>query len=271
MAQQAALAQVEQTLPPLQKQLAQQRDLLAALIGGFPSDRIAGEIRARRIAAAARSAGQPAVEARRAASGYPRRRSQSAIGQRPDRRRHRQPAAEHHADRQYRLHRAVGRSTVHAGLRLLGRDRRRHPAAVSRRHLAAQGARREGGLQSGGGAVSQHGASSRFRTSPTSLRAIQTDAVALQKAVASEAAAAQQPRHHPPAPRSSATSIISALLNAQQTYQQALLSLAQAKAARYADTVALFQALGGGWWNRNERRSGKAPVDNRRLSVSPVA
>jgi hypothetical protein len=24
----------------------------------------------------------------------------------------------------------------------------------------------------------------------------------------------------------------------------------QAQAARYADTAALFQALGGGWWNR---------------------
>jgi outer membrane protein TolC len=24
----------------------------------------------------------------------------------------------------------------------------------------------------------------------------------------------------------------------------------QAEAARYADTAALFQALGGGWWNR---------------------
>jgi outer membrane protein TolC len=42
------------------------------------------------------------------------------------------------------------------------------------------------------------------------------------------------------------------LLNAQQTYQQALLNLAQTKAARYADTVALFQALGGGWWNRSD-------------------
>ena len=42
------------------------------------------------------------------------------------------------------------------------------------------------------------------------------------------------------------------LLTAQQTYQQALLSLAQAKAARYADTVALFAALGGGWWNRQD-------------------
>jgi outer membrane protein TolC len=42
------------------------------------------------------------------------------------------------------------------------------------------------------------------------------------------------------------------LLNAQQTYQQALVTLAQTKALRYADTVALFQALGGGWWNRSD-------------------
>jgi NodT family efflux transporter outer membrane factor (OMF) lipoprotein len=38
-----------------------------------------------------------------------------------------------------------------------------------------------------------------------------------------------------------------ALLNAEQTYQQAVLNLSQAQANRYSDTVALFQALGGGW------------------------
>jgi outer membrane protein TolC len=41
-----------------------------------------------------------------------------------------------------------------------------------------------------------------------------------------------------------------ALLNAEQTYQQAALAVVQARANRYADTAALFQALGGGWWNR---------------------
>ena len=41
-----------------------------------------------------------------------------------------------------------------------------------------------------------------------------------------------------------------ALLNAEQTYQQARLNLVQAQANRYADTAALFQSLGGGWWNR---------------------
>jgi NodT family efflux transporter outer membrane factor (OMF) lipoprotein len=40
------------------------------------------------------------------------------------------------------------------------------------------------------------------------------------------------------------------LLNAETTYQQALILRVQAQATRYGDTVALFQALGGGWWNR---------------------
>jgi NodT family efflux transporter outer membrane factor (OMF) lipoprotein len=42
------------------------------------------------------------------------------------------------------------------------------------------------------------------------------------------------------------------LLDAQRTQQQARIALVQAQAARYADTVALFQALGGGWWNRDD-------------------
>lgn len=40
------------------------------------------------------------------------------------------------------------------------------------------------------------------------------------------------------------------LLNAEQAYEQALLSLVQAQVTRYGDTAALYQALGGGWWNR---------------------
>lgn len=42
------------------------------------------------------------------------------------------------------------------------------------------------------------------------------------------------------------------LLNSQQTYLQARLNVIQARANRLADTVALYQALGGGWWNRPE-------------------
>jgi outer membrane protein TolC len=33
--------------------------------------------------------------------------------------------------------------------------------------------------------------------------------------------------------------------------------LVQAQAARYADTAALFQALGGGWWNRTDASPAK--------------
>ncbi len=43
-----------------------------------------------------------------------------------------------------------------------------------------------------------------------------------------------------------------ALLSAQTAYNQALLTRIQAQATRYGDTIALFQALGGGWWNRKE-------------------
>ena len=43
-----------------------------------------------------------------------------------------------------------------------------------------------------------------------------------------------------------------AVLQAEQAYQQALVSVAQARADRFTDSVALLQALGGGWWNRDE-------------------
>jgi len=42
------------------------------------------------------------------------------------------------------------------------------------------------------------------------------------------------------------------LLTAQSTYLQAVIAVVQARAARLSDTAALFQALGGGWWNRIE-------------------
>jgi NodT family efflux transporter outer membrane factor (OMF) lipoprotein len=43
------------------------------------------------------------------------------------------------------------------------------------------------------------------------------------------------------------------LLNAEQQFQIAVINKTQAQAARYADTAALFQALGGGWWNQHDK------------------
>ena len=43
-----------------------------------------------------------------------------------------------------------------------------------------------------------------------------------------------------------------ALLTAQQAFLQTSIARVQAQASRLASTVALFQALGGGWWNRRD-------------------
>ena len=51
-----------------------------------------------------------------------------------------------------------------------------------------------------------------------------------------------------------------ALLSAQQAYQQTLVTRVQAQASRFADTAALFQALGGGWWNRPDHAAAQ-PTD----------
>lgn len=43
-----------------------------------------------------------------------------------------------------------------------------------------------------------------------------------------------------------------AQLLAEQNYQQAVINLIQAQTNRLGDTASLYQALGGGWWNRND-------------------
>jgi outer membrane protein TolC len=48
------------------------------------------------------------------------------------------------------------------------------------------------------------------------------------------------------------------VLTAQAALDQAAVTTAQSQAARYADTVALFQALGGGWWNDPQRQADAA-------------
>jgi NodT family efflux transporter outer membrane factor (OMF) lipoprotein len=52
------------------------------------------------------------------------------------------------------------------------------------------------------------------------------------------------------------------VLSAQQTYQTAVIALVKARAARYSDTAALFQALGGGWWHRNDIRNQPSFIEN---------
>jgi outer membrane protein TolC len=54
------------------------------------------------------------------------------------------------------------------------------------------------------------------------------------------------------------------LLSAEEPYQTAVTSQVQAQTNRFADTAALFQALGGGWWNRSDARMGGLAADHSR-------
>jgi len=89
---------------------------------------------------------------------------------------------------------------------------------------------------------------SAFQNVADALQAIQSDALALQAAKNAEIAAQKTLDIGQKQLALGDLSRI-ALLAVEQNYQQAHLAFVQAQAARYSDTVALFQALGGGWWN----------------------
>jgi outer membrane protein TolC len=90
-----------------------------------------------------------------------------------------------------------------------------------------------------------------FQNVADTLHALQSDADTLRAAFAAERAAFESLEITRMQLQFGAVNYLS-LLTAQNTYQMALIALVQAQAARYADTAALFQALGGGWWNRED-------------------
>jgi NodT family efflux transporter outer membrane factor (OMF) lipoprotein len=250
VAQQAALAQVEQTLPPLQKQLLQQRDLIAALIGGFPNARIPEKFLLAEL---------------RLPRDLPVSLPSKLVEQRPDIRAAEANLQSASAQIGVAVANRLPNITLsgNIGSTALSLDQLFtpgfgfwtatgavtqplfHGGALLHKELAAEAAFDQAAAQY---KSTVHVA---FQNVADSLRAIQTDAVALQKAVASEAAAAKSLDITRKRLQLGDITYLG-VLNAQQTYQQAVLSLVQAKAARYADTVALFQALGGGWWNRSD-------------------
>jgi len=80
------------------------------------------------------------------------------------------------------------------------------------------------------------------------LRALQTDAWALQAQVEAQHQAQDAFQLASRQFNVGAVSYLT-LLNSQQQLLQTRVAVVQAQADRFADTVALFQALGGGWWN----------------------
>jgi NodT family efflux transporter outer membrane factor (OMF) lipoprotein len=115
--------------------------------------------------------------------------------------------------------------------------------ALKYRQSAAEAAYQE--------AVAQYRATvlNAFQNVADALQAIAIDTRALQAAAEAEAAAR---RSFAIGERQLALGDISplALLVLQQTLQNAEVNLVSARSNRLQDSVALFQALGGGWWNR---------------------
>lgn len=92
-----------------------------------------------------------------------------------------------------------------------------------------------------------------FQNVADTLTAIQKDALALRAAYKAERAAFKNLRITRQQKNLGENSALSVLLS-EQNHLQAKLNLIQAQANRLSDTVALFQALGGGWWHKELSR-----------------
>ncbi|MHC2313754.1 NodT family efflux transporter outer membrane factor (OMF) lipoprotein [Bradyrhizobium diazoefficiens] len=88
-----------------------------------------------------------------------------------------------------------------------------------------------------------------FQNVADALRAIQSDADLLKAQIEAEKTAAESLKMSQAQFKAGSTTFIS-VINAEQTLLTARINRVKAQASRYADTVSLYQALGGGWWNR---------------------
>ncbi|MGA2721217.1 MAG: efflux transporter outer membrane subunit [Bryobacteraceae bacterium] len=246
-AQEAQLAQVAATLPPLLKQLAQQRDLLAVLAGEFPNQELPERFEL--------SSFQLPRE-------LPLTVPSQLVEQRPDVR-----------QAEENLHSASALIGVAHANRLpsfaLTADAGSMALIFS--HFFTEGGFWDlgGGLTQpvfqGGTLLHRERAAvaaytqadeqyrstvlTAFQNVADTLHAIRQDADGLGAASAARDAAAVTLDLTKKQLDAGYANYL-ALLSAEQAYQQALINLVQAQSNRYADTAALFQALGGGWWNR---------------------
>jgi NodT family efflux transporter outer membrane factor (OMF) lipoprotein len=248
LSQEAQLTQTEGTLPPLRQRLAESRHALAVLIGVLPSDLRLGRISLDKLYLPANlPVTMPSVFVR----------------QRPD-----ILASEallHVANAQVGVTTAnlfpqitisgnygyasgipsglfKNASSVWAiGGTLLqpvfngGELRAEQRAAIAGYHVAA--------------AQYRQTVLSAFQNVADALRALQHDAQALRALKQAELASQKSldistQQYH----LGGVTYLV--LLTAEKQYQQALIARVQTQALRYNDTAALFQALGGGWWNQ---------------------
>lgn len=93
------------------------------------------------------------------------------------------------------------------------------------------------------------------------LHAVQSDGEGLRTAAAAEEAAEKSLAIAQKQMELGQTGRL-ALLTAQQAALQTKLTLSQAQAARFADSAALFQALGGGWWHCTDEADANKQADS---------
>jgi NodT family efflux transporter outer membrane factor (OMF) lipoprotein len=249
-AQEAALAQAEATLPPLRKALAINRDLLAALLGSYPSQ---GPRAAFKLAAL------------QLPDDLPVSLPSQLIEQRPDVR-----AAQellHAASAQVGVATAnmLPNFTINANGGYTNTSLAGLFSPANAFWLLAGNVTQT--VFDGGTLLHQRRAAEAaydqsawlykaavigaLQNVADALRALQNDADALRAARDFERAA--KISYDLARQQLEAGNInILLLLTAQQTYLQSTIAVVQARAARLADTAALFQALGGGWWNRQQ-------------------
>jgi NodT family efflux transporter outer membrane factor (OMF) lipoprotein len=106
-----------------------------------------------------------------------------------------------------------------------------------------------------------------FENASNALRAVQIDASTFQVQEIAERNADQSYSLAKERYLVGATNYLT-LLTTDRTWQKTKLSLVKDQAVRLSDTVALFQALGGGWWNRQD--AGPPPKPAAALTI-PIA
>jgi NodT family efflux transporter outer membrane factor (OMF) lipoprotein len=249
-AQESQLAQIAATLPPLLKQLAQDRDLLATLSGGFPGDGPAEKFE---------------LSGLKLPEELPLSLPSKLVEQRPD-----------VLQAEENWHAASAQIGIAVANRLpnfmLSADAGSMALQFSKMFSSGTGFWTlagsvtqpifEGGIllhrQRAAQAASieaeeQYRAAvqTAFQNVADTLAALEQDAAARNAAAAAKDAAQVTLDLSRRQWQSGYAGYLS-LLSAEQAYNQAVINLVQAQANRYADTAALFQALGGGWWNRTD-------------------
>jgi NodT family efflux transporter outer membrane factor (OMF) lipoprotein len=249
-AQESQLAQIAATLPPLLKQLAQQRDLLAVLAGRFPNQAPDEKFD---------------LSTLQLPQDIPVSLPSDLVAQRPD-----------VLQAEANLHDASAKIGIAIANRLpniaLTANAGSTAAAINQLFTSGTGfwgigAATTAPIFEGGTLLHQERAAkaayveaaeqyrstvlTAFQNVADTLTALEQDAEGL-KAAAAAADAAKVTLDLAQRQFQDGYAGYLALLSAEQAYQQARISLVQAQANRYADTAALFQALGGGWWHRAE-------------------